>query len=64
MRGQGMRARRRSQLDLPNQSLSREQGRANEAHVRDARDAQRIDDAAERLNAEAEDVLTYQAIQD
>jgi hypothetical protein len=32
--------------------------------VRDARDAQRTNDAAERLNAEAEDVLTYQAIQD
>jgi hypothetical protein len=64
VRGQDRRTRRRSQLALPNQSLSSEQGRANEEYARDACDAQRINDAAESLKAEAEDALTYQAIRD
>lgn len=46
------------------ESILREHLRTRQKQVREARDLERINRAAERLNAEAEDVLGYQAIED
>ena len=46
------------------ESILREHLRTRQKQAREARDLERINRAAERLNAEAEDVLGYQAIED
>lgn len=50
-------------VDFTSQSRVGEQKQSKQKHAQDARDTERINNAAERLNAEAEDVLGYQTDQ-